>query len=233
MKQKLAMESVYPKYKEIKIGIIDDHTVLRKGLSMMISDLPKTRNDKYCYKVTITVANGAELIKVLKKGPLPDVVLLDIHMPVMNGYETAEVLQKEYPDIKVLAFTMKEDVVAADKMFKVGVMGYLTKNTDTDAILNAINTVFEGDIYLSESLSKKLIRKIYHISEEQGNKFSDKEMDFLRLCCTEMTYNEIAQKMKVSPRTVDNYRESLCEKLNINTRVGLVLYAVQNEIVSL
>jgi two-component system invasion response regulator UvrY len=228
------MEYIPRKYKEIKIGIIDDHTVLRKGLAMLISDLPKTRKDKYCYKVTVNVGNGTELIKVLKKGSLPDVVLLDIHMPVMDGYETAEILKKDYPGIKVLAFTMYDDEIAADKMFKAGARGYLAKYADTETILKAVNTVFEGEIYLSDSLSKKLIRKIYHISNDHTNlRFSNKEIEFLQLCCTEMTYAEIAKKMKVSPRTVDNYRESLFEKIKVTSRVGLVLYAVLKELVSI
>ena len=128
-----------PFYREITIGIIDDHTVLRRGLSMLIADLPKTRKDKYCYKVIINVGGGAELIKALKKGALPDVVLLDINMPVMDGYAIAEMLQRDYPSIKILAFTMHEDEIAADKRFKAGARGYLTKKADTETILNAVS----------------------------------------------------------------------------------------------
>ena len=208
----------------IKIAIVDDHTLFRSGVAALMGEFAEL-------KVVFEAANGQQMQQLLPKDVLPQVILMDINMPVMDGYETTAWLKQYYPKIMVLALSMYEDDKAVIKMIKSGACGYVLKQSKPRELLDAIQTIVQKGVFINEIVSGKLIRSIS--SNIDDLKLSARELEFLKLCCSEMSYKEIADQMIVSPRTVDNYRESLFQKLNLKTRSGLVLYAIRNEIFKL
>ena len=206
---------------KILIAIVDDHTLFRNGLAGLMSEFDEL-------EVVFEAENGQQMQYALAKHQLPNVVLMDINMPVMDGYETTAWLKKNYPQIKVLALSMFEDDKAVIKMIKCGASGYVLKESKPGELLDAIKTIRTKGVYINDMVSGKLIRTV--ADDDGGPDFTKKELEFLHLCCSELTYKEIADKMFVSPRTVDNYREALFLKLNLKSRTGLVLYAIQNQI---
>lgn len=209
------------------IVLIDDHVLLRNGLANLVRDLG--------YAVLFEADNGKDFIEKLKPRFLPDIVLLDINMPMMDGYDTANWLKKFYPGIKVLALSMNDNENAVIRMIKAGAKGYILKDTDPSELKTALHHLISKGFYYSEMVTGKLIHAINDPANQDNTtsgivELNDKEQDFLRQVCTELTYKEIAEKMSVSPRTVDHYRDNLFEKLNVKTRVGLVMYAIRNGI---
>lgn len=210
------------------IALVDDHKLLRDGLASLLREMD--------HKVALEAKNGDDFIAQLNKSPLPDVVLLDINMPVKDGYETALWLKKNKPDIKVLALSMYDDEYAIIKMLKNGARGYILKDADPAELKRAISALDANGFYYSDLVTGMLIHSINGNDKNDlpgGGSLSDRETGFLKLCCTEMTYKEIADKMCVSPRTVDGYRDDLFEKLGVKSRVGLVLYAIKKGIVKM
>lgn len=205
---------------KILIAIVDDHTLFRNGVASLMGEFEEL-------EVVFEAENGEQMQYMLAKHPLPQVILMDINMPVMDGYLATKWVKEKYPQIKVLALSMFEDDKAVIRMIKSGASGYVLKESKPRELLEAIKAINEKGSFINEMVSGKLIRKV---ADDESPDFSKKELEFLRLCCSELTYKEIADKMFVSPRTVDNYRESLFLKLNLKTRTGLVLYAIQNEI---
>jgi DNA-binding NarL/FixJ family response regulator len=205
---------------QILIAIVDDHTLFRDGVASLMGEFEEL-------KVVFEAENGEQMQHKLAKHPLPQVILMDINMPVMDGYLATKWVKENYPQIRVLALSMFEDDKAVIRMIKSGAGGYVLKESKPRELLEAIKTINEKGVFINEMVSGKLIRKM---TDNDSPDFSRKEFEFLRLCCSELTYKEIAEQMYVSPRTVDNYRESLFLKLNLKTRTGLVLYAIQNEI---
>ena len=210
------------------LALVDDHTLLRDGLARLVREFE--------HDVLLEAANGDDFIKKLKEGPPPKIVLLDINMPVMDGYETALWLKQNRPEIKVLALSMYDDEYAIIKMLKNGARGYVLKDSDPSELKRAIAALETNDYYYSDLVTGTLLHNIN--DDEKGEKatrsqLSDREAGFLKLCCTEMAYKEIAVRMCVSPRTVDGYRDDLFQKLNIKSRVGLVMYAIKNRIVKI
>jgi two-component system, NarL family, invasion response regulator UvrY len=159
--------------------------------------------------------------------------LLDVNMPEMDGFETASWLNKNYPKIKILALSMFSDEKTIIKMLRMGAKGYILKNIDPDELKNALDSVMKKNFYLSEYISGKIISGLHKDVDriEDPEPLTPREKDFLRLICSEITYKDIAAKMYVSPRTVDEYRNSLFEKLKVKSRVGLVMYAIRNGLV--
>ena len=211
-----------------QITLIDDHALLRNGLAGLVTNLG--------YEVLSQYDNGKDFVEKYNKAAQPDIILMDINMPVMDGYETTLWLKKNYPDVKVLALSMYDDENAIIRMLKNGARGYILKDADPAELKQAINAVLNRGFYYSEMVTGKLIHSIGNTDDDDNGtasvlKLSDREMEFLKLVCTEMTYKEIADKMYLSPRTIDGYRDALFEKLSIKTRVGLVLYAIKNGIV--
>lgn len=206
---------------QITIGIVDDHTLFRNGVNALMSEFEEL-------KVVFEADNGKQLQQMLPKNALPQVILMDINMPEMDGYETTAWLKAKYPQVKVLALSMFEDDKAVLRMIRSGASGYVLKESKPRELLDAIKTIVTRGVYINELVSGKLIRSVG--GNESGPELTPKELEFLKLACSELTYKEIADKMFVSPRTVDNYRESLFQKLNLKSRTGLVLYAIQNEI---
>ncbi|GAA3993297.1 response regulator transcription factor [Mucilaginibacter dorajii] len=208
----------------IHIAIVDDHTLFRNGVAALMKEFKGLT-------VVFEANNGEHMQQLLPKNTLPDVVLMDLNMPVMDGYAATTWLKKHHPQIKVLALSMYEDDKAVIKMIKCGAAGYVLKGADPREVFNAIKTVYEKGVFINELVSGKLIRSVANQQTEPS--FSKNEIEFLKLSCSELTYKEIADKLCVSPRTVDNYRESLFLKLNLKSRTGLVLYAIQNQVITL
>lgn len=213
------------------IALADDHVLLRNGLANLLKDLD--------YQVVAEASNGKELLDKLQAGITPEVVLMDINMPTMDGYETTLWIKRNYPNIKVIALSMYDDEAAIIRMLRNGAKGYILKDSDPSELKAAIHAVLTKGFYHSEMVTGKLIHTINHLDEPEGSAVKDtiglneKELEFLKLACTEMTYKEIAEKMYLSPRTIDGYRDALFEKLDIKSRVGLVLFAIKNGIVRL
>lgn len=212
------------------VAVVDDHVLLRNGLATLIHSLDR-------YAVLFEAANGKDLIRQLKPRYLPDIILLDINMPEMDGYETALWLKRNHPEIKVLALSMYDNENAIIRMMKNGAKGYILKDIDPLEFRMALDSLTRKGFYYSEMVTGKLIHAVNNLDEpgqtiQKLVTLNEREIDFLKLACSELTYKEIADRMYVSPRTIDGYRDTLFEKLSIKTRVGLVLYAIKNGIVS-
>jgi len=212
--------------RKIKVAITDDHTLLRNALARVVNSFEG-------YTVLMEADNGKDLRNKIMKHLVPDVVLLDINMPEMDGFETTQWLHKNYPYIKILALSMLSDEKTIIKMFRLGATGYLLKNTDAEELKKALDAVVNKNVYLSEYVSAKLVSGL-HVDSDENIKpilLNEREREFLRWACTELTYKDIAEKMNLSPRTVDDYRQSLFAKLKVHSRVGLVMYSIRNKIV--
>jgi DNA-binding NarL/FixJ family response regulator len=212
--------------KPIQVAIADDHTLLRKALAKLVASFDE-------YAVLFEADNGKEIKKKINEHLVPDLVLLDVNMPEMDGFETAAWLNKNYPKIKVLALSMFSDERTIIRMLRQGARGYVMKNIDPEELKKALDSVMKKNFYLSEEISGKIISGLHKDADrvEEPPSLTQREKDFLRLICSEITYKDIAAKMFVSPRTVDEYRNSLFEKLKVKSRVGLVMYAMRNGLV--
>jgi DNA-binding NarL/FixJ family response regulator len=215
----------------IHVAIVDDHSMVRKGLASLVGLFPR-------YKVLFDAANGKDFIRQLKPMYLPAIVLLDINMPEMDGYATAEWISKNHPEIKVLALSTMDNDQAIIRMIRCGAKGYILKDADPAELKVALDEILTMGVYYNDVVSRKLVRSINELAADKSDlanlvKLTDKEIQFLKLACSEKSYQEIAEEMFVSPRTVDGYRDNLFRKLNVSTRVGLVLYALKNKITAI
>ena len=213
---------------KIKVALADDHILLRNGLAGLINSFDD-------YTVIFEADNGADFQKKIQKGNEPELVLMDINMPGMDGFATAEWLRQNYPLTKVLALSMYDNENSIIRMFKAGAKGYILKDSEPAELKTALDSIMQKGYYYSELVTGKLIHSI-NTSNQNGNgnktnQLNDRETEFLKLAATELTYKEIAEKMNLSPRTIDGYRDALFEKLELKSRVGLVLYAIKNGIV--
>jgi len=213
------------------VALVDDHVLLRNGLANLIRSFGE-------YSVLFEAGNGSDFIRQLKPRTLPDIVLLDINMPDMDGYETSLWIRRHHPEIKIVALSMYDTDNSIIRMLKNGVKGYILKDADPAELKVALESVISKGFYYSELVTGKLLHTINTLDAPDHQvrhvlRLNDRELEFLKLACTECTYKEIAEQMYLSPRTIDGYRDTLFEKLNVKTRVGLVLYAIRNGIVAL
>lgn len=216
---------------EIKVVMVDDHNLFRKGMVGLMNGFV---NCNVLYEAN----NGEEFIRKISSGVCPNIVILDINMPVMDGFETAAWLKKNYPKVKILALTMSDADESIIKMLRAGANGYLLKDAEPSELQFALNELMRKDFYYSEMVSGALLNSLNNKLEvitdnKEFVKLNEREIEFLKLACTELTYKEIADKMFIAPRTVDRYREVLFEKLEVKNRVGLVLYAIKQKIVKI
>jgi len=212
-----------------KIILADDHIVLRDALANLIDSF------KEC-SVIATADNGKDVIMVISNNKIPDLVILDLNTPVMDGYETAHWLHQNYPEIKIVILTMYDSEIALIRLLQIGVRGFLKKDIHPAELQKALLAVAQNGYYYSHNATAKLanIFQKTHQSKQSLEKgiLTTLEIEFLKLASTDMTYKEIAFELKLSPSTVDNYRETLFEKLDVKSRVGLAIYAVKNGLVS-
>ena len=213
------------------IALADDHILMREGLSSLINSFSN-------YSVLFEADNGKQFIDKLNPAKLPDLVLMDITMPEMDGYSTTSWIRVNYPMIKVIALSVMDDESAIIRMLKSGARGYLLKNSKPDELKQALDTVTTKGYYFNELVSNRLINSINKIGDKDSAlrkvvNLTEREKEFLILLCSEKPYKEIAEEMFVSPRTIDSYRDTLFEKLHVKTRVGLVLFAIKNKVIEI
>ncbi len=214
----------------IQIAIVDDHTLFRDGLAALLSEFADLN-------ILFKANNGQQLQDYmqyqLQTGLMPQVILMDINMPVINGRDATKWLKINHPEIKVLALSMFNEEKEVIQMLRAGASGYLVKESDPKELREAIRSVQKNGFYFNEMVSGKLLHSAIQHEQETQQPLTTRELDFLRHICSEQTYKEIAEQMCVSVRTVDNYRDALFAKLNIRSRTGLVLYCIKNNLVNI
>lgn len=211
----------------IKVIMADDHLLLRNALATLIN------NSDSC-KVVAEASNGKELMEAISKDNYPDIAIVDLNMPVMDGYETAMHLQKHHPDIKVLMLTMYDSELALIRLLKAGVKGFMKKDIHPKELLFAIQSVHENGYYYSAHTSSKLaglFRGQDDMPILEKITLSESEIEFLKHVCSEQTYKEIAFELGMNPRAIDGMRDNLFNRLDVKSRVGLAIYAIRHGIV--
>ena len=200
------------------ISIVDDHKLFARSLQVLVTSF----EDFEVFKI---FKNGQELVDHYKSGgEESDIILLDMRMPVLDGLGTMAWLKENRPNQKVLALTVDQEDETIIKMLKLGARGYLLKDIDPEELEYALNAIVRTGYYTNSIISNALDR------QERKNKYEEltkREQEFLNYACSELTYKAIAEEMHISPKTVDNYRESLFQKLRVKSRVGLVLFAIK------
>jgi DNA-binding NarL/FixJ family response regulator len=209
------------------VVIVDDHTLLSQAIQGMVDTFEK-------FTVLYTCKNGQELVEKFSNSQkhIPDVVLMDINMPIMNGIETTAWISKVHPNVNVMALSVEDDDITVLKMLKAGAIGYLLKDTEKAILEKALIEIAETGFYHSKNVTNLLMKSVSGNIEKELI-FKERELAFMKLSCTELTYKEIAHKMCLSPKTIDGYRNDLFVKLNVKNRVGLVMYAIKNKIYTL
>jgi len=208
----------------IKIGIVDDHQLFLKSLALLIASIPG------CI-IVVEALNGKDLLEKLEsKKVIPDILFVDVNMPVMDGPATADSIQKKYPAVKQVALSMKDDDNTILTMLRAGCCAYLLKDIHPDELEKAILEIDKRGYYNADASNINFRRLLLHAKKEEAFTLSDREKNFLQLACSDLTYKQIASTMNVSERTVDGYREVLFQKLNVQSRVGMVLEAIRRNI---
>lgn len=222
------MKSIAPK---LNITLVDDHNLFRKGLIKLIN-IGDTQNK---YNILFEAENGNDLKEKMMQPPFPDIILMDIDMPDMDGFETVDWLQRTHPSIKVLVISMLESENAILRMLRLGVKGYLSKDIEVEDMHRALEAIASNGFYYSNVATEVLNHNLNGtvIPNSTSVYLSEKEREFLKFATTEMTYLQIADKMNLSHKTIDGYREALFSRLKVKTRVTLALYAVKHGIVQL
>ena len=214
---------------KIKIAMVDDHVLLRNALASLINSFD---NCKVIYEAN----NGSEFIDKLSTFSIPDVVLLDLNMPVMDGFDTAVWLRDNYPKIYVLMLTMYDSELTLIRLLQAGVKGFLKKDVEPSELKFAINSVVQSGYYYSTQTAGRLAN-LFRTSKDnlrlQNSTLNDQEIKFLKFACTDLTYKEIAQSMNLTPRSVDALRDQLFLKLDVKSRVGLAMLAIKYGVVNL
>lgn len=204
------------------IVIVDDHVLIAQALKGIISNFEQ-------FEVLYECENGKVLQDKLKLGVIPTIVLLDISMPIMDGFETADWLKENHPEVLIMTLSMQDDEQSVIKMIKNGSHGYLLKNAHPAELEKALTRLVNEGYYYPDWASRMVFNSLNQSQKLDASiKLSDREKEFLYYSVTEMSYKEIAEKMYCSPRTVESYRDSLFEKLELKTRVGLAVYALKN-----
>jgi DNA-binding NarL/FixJ family response regulator len=211
----------------INIIIVDDHLLFSQALNGLVSKFKE-------FNVLAVLNNGKELVEYIsEKKALPEIILMDIQMPIMNGIEATNWLKKNQPEIKVLALSMECEEATILAMLRAGAKGYLLKDIHPNILKHALNQVNLNGFYYTDSVTNTLLNSIKTKEKPKNIIIKNRELEFLKLTVSEKTYKEISEVMCLSPKTLENYRESLFEKLEVKTRIGLVIYAIKEKIVIL
>ncbi|HET6253328.1 MAG TPA: response regulator transcription factor [Puia sp.] len=212
---------------KITIGIADDHTLFLKSLSTLINSFPS-------FNVILEALNGEELLSRLRTAnPLPDILLLDVNMPVLNGIRTSARITRDHPSIKTIALSMKSDDTTVIGMLRSGCCAYLVKDIHPDELEKALLEVQARGYYNADAFNLSYRRLAQLAQEEMTPELSAREKQFLTHACSDLTYKEIAALMFLSERTIDGYRDALFQKLNVKSRVGMALEAIRKNLVPL
>ncbi|WP_128544903.1 response regulator transcription factor [Larkinella soli] len=220
--------------KKIKIALADDHNLFRKGMASVLSQVPD-------FELVLEASNGQELIEKLTRR-LPDVVLLDLEMPVMDGIAATDYIRENHPDIKIIMLTMHDEDRFVLHLLEKGVSGYVLKDADLDEVEKAVHRVMDDGVYLNDFVSKVMHRKMTNkttviktaaTATLYNSKvlLSEREKEVLKLICEGMSTAEISEKIFLSPRTVEGHRLRILEKTGTKNTAGMVAYAFKNNLV--
>ena len=212
----------------IKIALVDDEVLFRKGISFLLQ-----REDNI--DIIFEASNGEELLSNLEDSIFkPDIIVMDLKMPVLNGVEATKIIRKLYPEIKIIALTSYDTKSFIANMIQVGAVAYLIKNTTPKDLIHTINQVAKKGFYYNESVLKTVQETIVSTKNSKGNLetsfLSPREIEILQLICQQKTTTELAEHLYLSPRTVEGHRNNLLLKTESRNIAGLVVYAIQNEI---
>lgn len=211
--------------KKIRIALVDDHLLFRKGIGNLLSEFSDIH-------IVFDAANGVELQKQLALYPDIDVILMDITMPQMNGYVSTSWVKTNYPLVHILALSMLDDDDAVIGMLRAGAGGYVIKESSPAELYHAINEIKSKGVFINEMVSGKMLRNVQGIGDMKNQlQLTERELEFINLCASELTYKEIADKMAIAARSVENYRENIFEKLQVKSRVGLVLFGIKHKLI--
>jgi DNA-binding NarL/FixJ family response regulator len=211
----------------VTIGIADDQQLFLRSLVTLVNTFKR-------FRVITDALNGEELIKKLETGAeKPDIILLDVNMPVMDGVATAQRIAEKFPAIKLVALSMKDDDTTVISMLKAGCCAYLLKDIHPDELEKALEEINSKGYYNADAANINYRRLIEHKKKQESVKLNDREMTFIQLACSELTYKQIAAEMHLAERTIDGYRESVFEKLNVQSRVGMAMEAIRRKWVEL
>jgi DNA-binding NarL/FixJ family response regulator len=206
---------------KIRVALADDHTLVRKGFVSILQEDPD-------FEVVADASNGRELLQLLERKPEPaDVCLLDVSMPEMNGYETLLALRERYPEMRFLILTQLEHEYIIVRMLKAGASGYMLKSTEPAELKQAIRAILHHPFYNNKLVNNKLISLVTKGEDYKKIALTAQEESFLKHCCSDLAYKQIADKMGISERTAAFYRQQLFDKLNVQSRTGLALYALK------
>jgi two-component system, NarL family, response regulator DegU len=214
--------------KPIKIAIADDHALFRRGMASLLKTIPD-------FEVVLEAANGQELVSQIPDFT-PDLVIMDLKMPIMDGMQATEYIKDKFPDIKVIVISMLDEDQFVYKLMELGANGYLLKDTDTEEVELAIRTILHEDYYYGPFLNKVMHRRFLDKSRKKeatiNSKvhFTDRELEIIQLVCEGLTTVQIADKVCLSNRTVDGHRNSIMDKLGVKNTAGVVVYAVKNQL---
>lgn len=211
--------------KPYKLILADDHILLRDALTNLINNFDE-------FTVIAKAGNGEEVIQAIENGHKADMVLMDLNMPKMDGYETAKWLTQQHPEIKIVILTMYDTEIAIIRLLQAGVHGFLKKDIHPAELKDALLTVSAGEYYYSNHTTVKVVSLFRNQATLEKSLLSETEIEFLKLASTDMTYKEIAQAMHLTPRNIENYRDALFSKLEVHSRVGMAIYAIKNGIVT-
>jgi len=208
-----------------KVTIVDDHTLLSQAIGNLVDGLDDFETDGI-------FKNGQEVVDALKgKRISPKIILMDVRMPVMDGIEATRIITKTYPKILVLALSVETEERTIIQMLKAGAKGFLSKDIRKELLYQALTGTLKEGFFHTQNVTDALIGSLKHKNEVEELK--EREIEFIKLACSDLTYREIAVKMNCSPKTVENYREAVFSKLNAKNRIGLVLFAIKHGIYEL
>ena len=204
------------------VVIVDDHVLLAQAIQELVNSFEGFETLYLC-------KNGKELLDKLKfANNVPDIILMDVNMPIINGITATKTIKESYPDINVLALSVEVDEDIILGMLRAGAKGYLMKDTEKEILQEALEHVMRHGYYHTNTIAKLLVGSLD--KSPSGEQLKERELEFIKHACTEMTYKQIAEVMFLSPKTIEGYRDSLYEKLNIKNRIGLILYAIRNNL---
>jgi DNA-binding NarL/FixJ family response regulator len=213
--------------KKIKVFLVDDHKLFRNGLSILME------NEKNI-QVTGEAEDGRQFLKHIEKVQ-PDIVLMDIEMPVMDGFQATEMACNKYPGLKVICLTMFGEEHYYLKMIEAGAKGFILKNSDIDEVIKAIKTVYNGGTYFSQEILYNVVKNIQDVRKdsESAIHLSFRENEILELICRGFSNTEIAEELHISKRTVEKHRANILDKTQTHNTASLVMYAVENKLIKL
>lgn len=209
----------------ITVGIADDERLFVKSLATLINTFPR-------FKTVIDALSGEDLLHTLETGTVqPDIILLDVNMKGIDGIETATRISQKFPVIKLAALSMKDDNTTIISMLKAGCCAYLVKDINPDELEKALDEISMKGYYNADAANINYRRLITQNKKEESLQLTEREKSFLQLACSDMTYKQIAAQMHLSERTIDGYRDSIFEKFNVQSRVGMAMEAIRRRLV--